>query len=99
MATALGGQAAYAVRNVIVGDSGKITLGEEFRKELREAYTDSQIDRAIDRAPSSVPSLDPLKLLAHIRRACSYAKQDDLATDKKLAAFGKGQSPRKTFQR
>jgi hypothetical protein len=100
MAAALGGQAAYANRNIIIADSGKISIGEKFRAELRETYTDSQIERGIERAPSQTGgSTDPIKLLSQIRRCCSYAKQDDAATDKKLAAMPKGQSARKTYER
>jgi hypothetical protein len=97
MAAALGGQAAYAYRNVLVSDSGRITIGEEFRAELRETYTDSQIERGIERAPSQSGSADPVKLLGQIRRCCSYAKQDDVTTDKKLAA--QKSSPKKPLSR
>jgi hypothetical protein len=98
MAAALGGQPAYAARNIIIADSGKISIGQEFRDELSEIYTESQIERGIERAPSQGLH-DPMKLLAQIRRCCSYAKQDDEAAAKKLAATGKGQSARKTYQR
>jgi hypothetical protein len=78
MAAALGGQTAYAHRNIVISDSGKISLGEEFRAELREAYTDSQIERGLERAPAQVGGgSDLVKLLAQIRRCCSYAKLDD----------------------
>ena len=43
MNTALGGEAAYAESNIFISPSGKLTIGEEFRAELREAFTDSQI--------------------------------------------------------
>jgi hypothetical protein len=93
---ALGGQAAYAHHNILIAVSGKISLGEEFRAELREAYTDSQIERGLERAPSQVGgSTDPVKLLAQIRRCCSYAKQDD----EKAAAKGQSQSTGRTFKR
>jgi hypothetical protein len=78
MAAALAGLTAYAIRNIVIANSGKISIGEEFRAELRETYTESQIERGIERAPSQVGgSTDPVKLLAQIRRCCSYAKQDD----------------------
>jgi hypothetical protein len=93
LAAALGGQAAFAYRNVLIADSGKVSIGEEFRAELRETYTDSQIERGLERAPSQCAA-DPLKLLAQIRRCCSYAKQDD-----EKAAAGKTQSTRRTLQR
>jgi hypothetical protein len=100
MAAALGGQAAFANRNIVISNSGKISIGEEFRAELRETYTDSQIERGIERAPSQAGgSADLVKLLAQIRRCCSYAKQDDAVTDKKLAIAPKGQSARKTYER
>jgi hypothetical protein len=96
IATALGGQAAYAHRNILIAVSGKISLGEEFRAELSEAYTDSQIERGLERAPSQVGgSTDRVKLLAQIRRCCSYAKQDD----EKAAAKGQSQSTGRTFKR
>jgi len=95
MAAALGGQPAYANRNIIIADSGKISIGEEFRAELREAFTDSQIERGLERAPAQVSGRDPVKLLAQIRRCCSYAKQDDV----KAAAKGQSQSAKRTFQR
>jgi hypothetical protein len=100
MAAAMGGEVAYAVRNITVSDSGKITISDGFKGELRETYTDSQIERGLERAPSqSGGSADPVKLLAQIRRCCSYAKQDDTITDKKLAATARGQQARKTFER
>ena len=99
MAAALGGQVAYAHRNIIILPSGKISLGEEFRAELRGTYTESQIERGLERAPSQAGGADPVKLLNQIRRCCSYAKQDDATADKKLAATTRGQSARKTFER
>jgi hypothetical protein len=96
MAAALGGQLAYAHRNIIMSESGKISIGEEFRAELRETYTDNQIERGLERAPSQTGgSSDPVKLLTQIRRCCSYAKQDD----EKLARTDKGQLTRRTFKR
>jgi hypothetical protein len=94
MAAALGGQVAYAHRNIGISESGKITIAEELRAELRETYTDSQIERGLERAPSQTGSTDPVKLLNQIRRCCSYAKQDDA---KQPAA--KAQSTRRTFER
>jgi hypothetical protein len=94
MATALGGQAAYAHRNITISESGKITIAEEFCAELRETFVDSQIERGLQRAPAQAGSSDPVKLIAQIRRCCSYAKQDD---EKQLAA--KTQSTRRTFPR
>ena len=65
MAAALGGQAAFAATSIIIHPSGKISIGEEFRAQLRETYSDSQIERGIERAPSQTGgSTDPVKLLA-----------------------------------
>jgi hypothetical protein len=99
MAAALGGQVAYAHRNIIISESGNITIGDEFRAELRETYNDSQIERCLARAPAQAGCSDPVKLLAQIRRCCSFAKQDDELHNKKLAAMAKGQSTRKTYER
>jgi hypothetical protein len=97
IAAALGGQAAYATRNIVIANSGKISIGEEFRAELREIYTDSQIERGIERAPSQAGgSTDPVKLIAQIRRCCSYAKQDD---EKQFLAAGNGRSTQRTYAR
>jgi hypothetical protein len=85
MAAAVGGQTAYAHRNIVIAPSGKISLGEEFRAELRETYTDNQIERGLERAPSQAGSADPVKLLNQIRRCCSYAKQDDAKSGKLTA--------------
>jgi hypothetical protein len=97
---ALGGQGAYAARNIIISDSGKLIISEEFRAELRETYNNSQIERGIERAPSQAGgSTDPVKLIHQIRRCCSYAKQDDERDDKRLTAAGKVQSARRNYAR
>ena len=80
----------------VVADSGKISIGEEFRAELRETYTESQVERGLERAPAQAGGSDPVKLIQQIRRCCSYSKQDD---EKRLPGAGKGQSIRKTFAR
>jgi len=63
MMAALGGQPAYAARNITVKPSGKVVIGEELRSELRETYTDSQIERGVDRAPSQAAAADQTMLL------------------------------------
>jgi len=99
MASALGGQVAYANRNIIIAPSGKISIGDEFRAELKETYNDSQIERGLDRAPSQAGGSDPVKLLSQIRRCCSYAKQDDEKAAAIAAAKRQPQSTRRTFER
>jgi len=87
MAAAFGDQSAFAATNIIISRSGKISIGEELRAELCEAYTDSQIERGLERAPSQSGNCgNKLKLLAQIRRCCSYAKENDEAAARKLAA-------------
>jgi hypothetical protein len=77
MAAALGGEAAYANRNIAVSESGQLIIGEELRNELRQAYTDEQINGAADCTPASCgrrPS--KLELLKQLRRQCVYRKAD-----------------------
>lgn len=83
MAAALNPDAAYALRNVTVKQSGRIVIGEEYRNELRETFTDSQIDRGVERAPSQLGSTrDPLKVMRQIERCASYAKENDEKADR-----------------
>jgi hypothetical protein len=77
MPAALGGEAAFAERNILISASSRLTIGEELRADLRAAYTDAQIDAALDRTLANMGSdRTKLRVLSQLRRQCSYVKQD-----------------------
>jgi hypothetical protein len=77
MNLALGGQAAYAERNITIAPSGKLIIGEELRAELLQTYTGAEIDGAADTTPAACgQSPTKLALLNQLRRQCVYRKQD-----------------------
>jgi len=77
MATAMGGEAAYAERNITVTESGRLVLGDELRLELRATYTDDQINGAADCTPAACGSQPTkLALLRQLRRQCVYRRSD-----------------------
>jgi hypothetical protein len=85
---------AFAVSQVTVSKTGKVTIGPEFRAALREDFTDSQIDRGLEKAARYMEG-GPEKRIASVRTACGWAKEDD----RKQSAAGKLQSARRTFAR
>jgi hypothetical protein len=89
-------------RSTVIGsgaDAPTSAFNGNFRAELRETFTDSEIERGLERAPAQIGRPDPMRLLALIRRCCSYAKQDNDRNDKRLAATARGQSATRTFDR
>jgi hypothetical protein len=81
---------AFAVSQVTVSNTGKVTIGPEFRAALREDFTDSQIDRGLEKAARYMEG-GPEKRIASVRTACGWAKEDD----RKQSAAG----ARRTFAR
>jgi hypothetical protein len=96
MAAAMGGEAAYAERNITVTESGRLVIGDELRQELRNVYTDEQIDGAADCAPATCGRSSPTKLdlLKQLRRQCVFRK-----SDASRGTAGKTQPTKRTFAR
>lgn len=68
---------AYAQENVTVSQSGKVSIGADFRKALiGEDFTDSQIERGLVKA---APFMDckPETRMAQVRRGCGWAADED----------------------
>jgi hypothetical protein len=77
MGAALNPQIAFAERNITITASGKLTIGSEFRDELRQAFTDAQIDGALDCTLSAMGSnRNPVQIVTQVRRQCVYRKAD-----------------------
>jgi hypothetical protein len=96
MAAALGGEAAYAERNITVTEAGRLVIGDEERQELRKVYTDEQIDGAADCTPAACgPNPAKLALLKQLRRQCVFRKTDT----SRGGAVGKALPARKTYPR
>ena len=89
MGAALNPEIAFAERNITITPSGKLTIGSEFRDELREAFTDAEIDGALDCTLSAMGSnRNPVQIVAQVRRQCVYRKSD----------AAKGQKPAKPLK-
>ena len=68
---------AYAQTNVTVSQSGKVSIGEDFRKELiDEGNTDSQIERGLVKAAPFMEG-KPETRMAQVRRGCGWAADED----------------------
>ncbi len=92
MGAALNPEVAFAERSIIITASGKLTIGSEFRKELRQAFTDAQIDGALDCTLSAMgANRNPAQIVAQVRRQCVYRKAD--------AAKGQKPKPKPTLER
>ncbi len=78
MGAALNPEVAYAERNIVISPSGKLTIGQELRTELREAFTDEQIDGALDctLAPMGT-NRNKVQILAQLRRQCTFKREND----------------------
>ena len=77
MMAALGGEVAYAERNITITASGKLTIGEDFRAELRSTFTDEQIDSALDCTLAAMGSnRNKAAILQQVRRQCVFRRAD-----------------------
>jgi hypothetical protein len=96
MAASLNPEVAYAEDNITISASGKLAIGEEFRQELREAFTDAQIDGALNCTLAAMGAdRNKVRIAQQVRRQCTFKRDNEM----KAAAAGKGQTPRRTFQR
>ena len=69
---------AYATRNISISESGKVTIGEEFRAQLRsEGFAESMIDTGLLNACRYIDGGNPEKWLKTVRTACGWARRDE----------------------
>jgi hypothetical protein len=89
MMAVLGGEAAYAERNITVLPSGKLVIGDDFRAELRQAFTDEQIEGGVDCTLAAMRTdRNKIKILAQVRRQCTFKRDNDKAAATRGKAFG-----------
>jgi hypothetical protein len=90
---------AFAVSQIAVGKTGKVTIGAELHAALREDFTDSQIERGLEKAARYMEG-GPDKRMASVRAACGWAKDDDRKEEaRRQSAVSKLQPVRRTFPR
>jgi len=88
MAAALNPEVAYAERNITISPSGRLTIGQEFRNELREVFTDEQIEGALDCTLAAMgANRNKVQIIAQVRRQCTFKRENE----KKLS-LGKAKS-------
>jgi hypothetical protein len=78
MAMGLGGEAAYAENNIAVGPTGKLTIGEEFRAELRQVFSEQDIDDGVNNTLAVMGAeRNKVRILQQVRRQCGFARRDN----------------------
>ena len=75
---------AFAVSQVAISQSGKVTIGPELHAELRKDFTESQIERGLEKAARYMEG-GPEKRMASVRTACGWAKDDDRKASSRAA--------------
>jgi hypothetical protein len=79
---------AFARKNVFVSQSGKVTIGDEFRAELKgDGYTHGQIEAALSKVCRHIKGSDHEDWMKTVRSACAWARDDE----KKLAGYAQRQ--------